>query len=94
MLRPATLFLPTEVNILCTWPLRVGHILAEGFQNLLFHLCQRVRVHGPHTQRVHAAALEGHVQVLPERGEDSQQAPPRTTLGPGGVNNLPGTAGS
>lgn len=94
MLRPGTPPLPTEVNVLRTWPLRVGHILAEGFQNLLFHLCQRVRIHGPHTQRVHAAALEGHIQVLHERGGDSQQAPPITTLGPRQGNNLPRAAGS
>lgn len=90
MLRPVTPLLPTEVNVLRTWPLRVGHILAEGFQNLLFHLCQRVRVHGPHAQRVHAAALEGHVQVLRERGGNSQQALPIPTLAPGRATTCPG----
>ena len=59
----------TEVDVFHPWPLGVGDILAEGLQNLLLHLAERVRVHGPDTQGVHPAALEGDVEVLQAEAE-------------------------
>lgn len=74
--------LPTEVDVLGARPLGVGHVLAEGLQDLLLHLRQRVGVHGSHAQRVHAAALEGHVQVLHERRNERSVGPHRHCPGP------------
>lgn len=59
----------TKVNVFHPWPLGVGDILAEGFQYLLLHLAERVRVHGPDAQGVHSAALEGDVEVLQAEAE-------------------------
>lgn len=59
----------TEVNVFYPWPLGVGDVLAEGLQNLLLHLAERVRVHGPDAQGVHPAALEGDVEVLQAEAE-------------------------
>lgn len=54
----------TEVDVFHPWPLGVGDVLAEGLQNLLFHLTECVCVHGSDTQGVHPTALEGDVEVL------------------------------
>jgi len=59
----------TEVDVFHPRPLGVGDVLAERLQNLLLHLAECVRVHGPDAQGVHPAALEGDVEVLQAEAE-------------------------
>lgn len=57
----------TQVHVLRSGPLGERQVLIKGLQDFLLHLADRVRVHDPDGQRVHAAALEGHVDVLRDK---------------------------
>ena len=54
----------TQVYILCSGPLGEWQVFIKGFEDFFLHLAHCVCIHDPDRQRVHAAALEGHVDVL------------------------------
>lgn len=54
----------TQVDVLRSGPLGEGQVLVKGFDDFLLHLADGVRVHHLDGERVHAATLKGHVDVL------------------------------
>lgn len=54
----------TQVYILRSGPLGEWQVLIKGFYDFFLNLADCVSIHDPDRQRVHAAALEGHVDVL------------------------------
>lgn len=54
----------TQVDILCSGPLGEWQVFIKGLYDFFLHLADRVCMHDPDRQRVHATALEGHVDVL------------------------------
>lgn len=65
----------TQVDILGSGPLGEGQIFVKGFYDFLLHLADCVSVHDSDGQGVHAAALEGHVDVLQEMKSKRERIP-------------------
>lgn len=54
----------TQVYILCSGPLGEWQVFIKGLYDFFLHLADCVCMHDPDRQRVHATALEGHVDIL------------------------------
>lgn len=61
----------TQVYILCSGPLGEGQVFIKGLYDFFLHLADCVCIHDPDRQRVHATALEGHVDVLQKQTKNN-----------------------
>lgn len=60
----------TQVYILCSGPLGEWQVFIKSLDDFFLHLADCVCMHDPDRQRVHATALEGHIDVLQNKNNN------------------------
>lgn len=63
----------TQVYILCSGPLGEWQVFIKSLDDFFLHLADCVCMHDPDRQRVHATALEGHIDVLQNKNNNNNK---------------------